>query len=196
MELLAIIRRIDTDGDAVVNFTEFAEFMDPIFPGPRPPLDLPPPIHPLDYVPPPRPLSAARYSSPIRASVAIDRARAISAERVRRAVLTSPYRPVVVPDPWDGRPVVVDPCYRPLPDPLPLPPPRRLVDRLTVPPGKPVLRLLDEDDLVHSLKEVCNLELELETAKINLAHKSDFNLHDAFNIFDHYRSGLITAPEL
>lgn len=28
MELVAIIRRIDTDGDATVNYSEFAEFME------------------------------------------------------------------------------------------------------------------------------------------------------------------------
>jgi len=34
MELLAIIRRFDTDGDAVVNYTEFAEFVRRAFPSP------------------------------------------------------------------------------------------------------------------------------------------------------------------
>jgi len=65
------------------------------------------------------------------------------------------------------------------------------------PSRKPILRLHDEDELVHSLKELCNLEQELETGKINLAHKSDFNLFDAFNIFDQpARDGQVTIHEL
>jgi hypothetical protein len=64
------------------------------------------------------------------------------------------------------------------------------------PSRKPVLRRHDEDELVHALKDQCNFEQELENAKINLAHKSDFNLYDAFNIFDLNRNGLITTNEL
>jgi hypothetical protein len=52
------------------------------------------------------------------------------------------------------------------------------------PAKKPILRLSDEDELVHALKELCDLERELETAKINLASKTDFNITDGFNIFD------------
>ena len=57
MELLAMVRRIDTDGDANITYSEFAEFIRPIIPFPRPPA---PPV----YVPPPR------YSSPQRPSSA------------------------------------------------------------------------------------------------------------------------------
>jgi hypothetical protein len=35
MELLAIIRRMDTDGDAILVYSEFAEFVRPISPAPR-----------------------------------------------------------------------------------------------------------------------------------------------------------------
>jgi len=33
-------------------------------------------------------------------------------------------------------------------------------------PGKPILRIPEEDELVHALKEQCNLEAELENSKI------------------------------
>jgi len=40
------------------------------------------------------------------------------------------------------------------------------------------------------------LEAELETSKINLARKGDFNIHDSFVIFDINRDGLVDAVEL
>lgn len=153
MELLAIIRRIDTDGNARINYSEFAEFVRPLVPGPRP----------VTYVPPPRPVSPQRASmtSPMRSS---SPARARSP--TRPAAYTSPIRASASPS------------------------------RLS-PSRKPILRLHDEDELIHSLKELCNLEQELETGKINLAHKSDFNLFDAFNIFDQpVRDGQVTTNEL
>lgn len=77
MELLAIVRRIDTDGDASITYAEFAEFVRPISPAPRP----------LAYAPPPRPASPQRSfasTSPLKSSAA---ARSMSMERPR----TSPY---------------------------------------------------------------------------------------------------------
>jgi hypothetical protein len=83
MELLAIIRRIDTDGDAAIAYSEFAEFVRPAIPGPRvssiPPLrSSSPPRHsssPLKSSSPMRSSSPARvtYSSPIRPSVSPSR---------------------------------------------------------------------------------------------------------------------------
>ena len=40
------------------------------------------------------------------------------------------------------------------------------------------------------------LERELEAAKMQLAYKSDFNLFDAFNIFDQGRVGNITIHDI
>ena len=69
LELLAIIRRMDTDGDATVNYSEFAEFVRPLIPVPAP----------ISYPPPPRPISPVRTSSsPMRTS---SPARAASAGR-------------------------------------------------------------------------------------------------------------------
>ena len=153
LELLAIIRRIDTDGDAVVVYSEFAEFVRPAIPAPRG----------VTYAPPVRPSSATRTgnASPLRNSSPV---RSYSTQK-SRAAYSSPVRASVSPS------------------------------RLS-PSRKPILRLNDEDELVHALKELCNLEQELETAKVNLAHKSDFNLYDAFNIFDQPRYGSISVHEL
>ena len=61
------------------------------------------------------------------------------------------------------------------------------------PSRKPILRMPAEDELVHVLKEQCNLEAEIETNKINLAQRTDFNLYDAFNVFDVPRIGSVDA---
>jgi Ca2+-binding EF-hand superfamily protein len=62
-------------------------------------------------------------------------------------------------------------------------------------PG-PRLRPSDEDELIHSLKDLCNNEQELENAKVSLSRERDFNLRDAFDIFDTNRSGRISSAEL
>jgi len=161
MELLAIIRRIDTDGDACIIYSEFAEFVRPAIPVPRS----------VSYAPPARSSSAYRAgnSSPLKNTSPI---RSYSAQR-SRAAYTSPQRAS-----------------------YPSPPRASVSPSRLSPSRKPILRLNDEDELVHALKELCNLEQELESSKINLAHKSDFNLFDAFNIFDVPRYGSISVHEL
>ena len=150
MELLAIIRRMDTDGDAILVYSEFAEFVRPLSPVPR-----------AGGSParssPARASSANRssYTSPLKSSAA---ARASSANRSS--------------------------------------PPRRSSPVRTSPIRAPTLRPHDEDELVHSLKDLCNNEQDLETAKINLSRCHDFNLRDAFDIFDTNRSGRISVHEL
>lgn len=167
MELLAIIRRIDTDGDASVDYNEFAEFVRPLAPVARPV---------LAPVPPPRVVVAdplVRPGSPLRSS---------SPGRVVRTVETSPGRRVtVVEEPT--RVATVYPPPRVVPVYPPVQPPafvRTVSPSRLSPSRKPVLPLYQEDELIHALKEQCNLEQEIETAKINLAHKPDFNLVDAF----------------
>lgn len=119
MELIATVRRIDTDGDANILYSEWAEFLRPAFPSPRPPTSSSPirssspaRTSPLKSSSPMRASSPMRTSSPVRASVSPSRA--------------SPSR-------------------------------------------KPILRIYDEDELVHGLKDLCNQEQELENAKISLA---------------------------
>ena len=41
-----------------------------------------------------------------------------------------------------------------------------------------------EDETVRALREYIELENKLENAKINLALRYDFNLFDAFRVFD------------
>jgi len=143
MELLAIIRRIDTDGDCEITMPEFAEFMTPIAPLPLP---LPAPIverHPLDFPPPPRALSPVPLT---RTEEMLERSRiARSIGRTRPVVRhISPTRTVVVDEP-------VDPLY-PLPFPVPRAYPLDPLPRVSPSRGPP-LRLFEEDELVHSLKE-------------------------------------------
>lgn len=120
LELLAIVRRIDTDGDAVILYSEWAEFVRAAYPAPRPLASTPP-----------RPSSAARYgaSSPLKSSSPI---RPSSAGR-SGARYSSPVRPAASISP----------------------------SRLS-PSRKPILRIYDEDELVHGLKDLCNQEQELE----------------------------------
>jgi Ca2+-binding EF-hand superfamily protein len=61
---------------------------------------------------------------------------------------------------------------------------------------QPLLRLEDEDELVRALREQISLEKELENAKINLVQRHDFNLYDAFRIFDIDARGYITYSDI
>ena len=155
LELLAIVRRIDTDGDAIILYSEWAEFVRAAFPAPRPLASTPP-----------RPASATRFrsSSPLKSSSPV---RPASASRVGR--YSSPIRPAATAS--------ISPS------------------RLS-PSRKPILRIYDEDELVHGLKDLCTQEQEIETAKIQLAQKHDFNLRDAFDIFDVPRYGAIDSYQL
>jgi len=182
MELLAIVRRIDTDGDASVDYNEFAEFVRPLVPVARPLLGPVPPPR-VVVTGPLRPGSPLRTSSP-RRIVEVSPGRTVVIEDPPRAVYPSPYVPRVV-EVSPSRRVVVDPY-----GPIALDPARFSPSR------KPVLPLYQEDELIHSLKEVCNLEQEIETAKINLAHKPDFNLVDAFQVFDQPRYGQVDVHQL
>jgi Ca2+-binding EF-hand superfamily protein len=151
-ELLSIIRRFDTDGDARLSFAEFSEFMRGAGPVPVPvPVVLPHPV----YVSPvrhyPSPVRPVIYHSPVRVSPV---PRATSAPRIRA-----------------GSPVRSIHSRRPL-------------------------HLPEEDALVTAMKDLCTGERELEAAKTALTLKSDYNLVDAFNIFDVNRDGLVDVHEL
>lgn len=61
---------------------------------------------------------------------------------------------------------------------------------------QPLLRLEEEDELVRALREQISLEKEIENAKISLAQRHDFNLYDAFRIFDIDARGYITYTDL
>ena len=69
--------------------------------------------------------------------------------------------------------------------------------RATSPVRKqPLLRLEDEDELVRALREQISLEKELEQAKVSLVQRADFNLYDAFRVFDIDARGYITYSDL
>jgi Ca2+-binding EF-hand superfamily protein len=166
MELLAIIRRVDTDGDASVDYKEFAEFMQPLAPVARIPVI----VEPIPAVVV-RPSSPLRGGSPLRGSSPRREPSPMRTASPARARGGSPLR--------ESSPARAT-AFNPMPMPVRVSPSR-----------KPVLPLYQEDELVHALKEVCNLEQEIENAKIQLAHKPDFNMIDAFQIFDQPRYGAV-----
>ena len=162
-ELLAIVRRIDTDGDANLSYSEFCDFVRSQYPPSRP-----------AYEPPPRPSSASRgrNSSPLRPSGSD--ARCMSAARH-----SSPLRPS---SPYRSS----SPQRPPIPEPPRYPSPGR----------GPRLAPRDEDEMINGLRNMIQGENDIEREKINCALKPDFNMVDAFNIFDSNRNGVISSFEL
>ena len=59
-----------------------------------------------------------------------------------------------------------------------------------------MLNVREEDELVQSLRDIIRIESDIEGEKNILANKHDFNLIDAFGIFDQRRVGWITATDL
>ena len=156
-ELLAIVRRIDTDGDANLSYAEFCDFVRSQYPPSRP-----------SYEPPARPSSASRgrNSSPLRPTGSD--ARAMSAARH-----SSPLRPS---SPYRSS----SPSRPPIPEPPRYPSPG---------PRQPRLAPRDEDEMINGLRNMIGGENDVEREKINLALKPDFNMVDAFQIFDTNRDG-------
>jgi len=52
------------------------------------------------------------------------------------------------------------------------------------------------DEFIKVLKDIIFAEREVESAKIELALKSDFNIVDKFNMFDLRGSGNVTQQDL
>ncbi len=180
-ELLQIIRRMDTDGDASLSYTEFADFIR----SQRPPTTVH--YHVVDA--PTR--SPVRASSPLRSSSPVVVTRSPIREVVHYSPLpvrvVSPVREVIYRSPI-REPVIVRHVS-----------PIRSYDVIPVrvsPVKKPILPLYEEDQLVNSLRDVVQQERELEASKVNLTLKPDFNLHDAFGIFDVDHDGQISVGEL
>jgi len=181
MELLAIIRRIDTDGDASVNYGEFAELLLPL----APVAIISPLIAPTVIIPPPiRATSPLRSSSPVRVVEVSPGRRVVVEERpfvpLAPPLYVSPSR--LAPPIYASPPILAPPLYAS---------PSRLA-----PSRKPILPLYQEDELIHSLKEQCNLEQEIEAAKIGLGNRPDFNIVDAFSVFDVPRYGQVDVHQL
>lgn len=181
LDLLACIRRIDTNGTATVDFQEWCEFN-----------KLLQPIHTFNPQPipaaRPRSYAAGRMASPLRNK---SPPRVMSVERV-----VAPGKEVTYETTYDPvRGTTQTTAYPSMP-PFPEPPARRWAPARVSPSRKPLLRVPDEDHLIHSLKEQCVLEQELENHKVLLAQQNDFNIYDAFNIFDISRSGAFSVTEL
>ena len=171
-ELLAIVRRIDTDGDAQLTYSEFAEYIRSSYP-----------------------------PSPTRAALEASQ-RAASAERYRRTLMesslraSSPLRPQTSPRAYSATrhssPLRPSSPYRTSSPARPSPEPRRFAS----PSRKPVLNLRDEDELVNGLRQLIQAENDIEREKIALANRADFNLTDAFKIFDTNYNGRLSVVEL
>ena len=56
-------------------------------------------------------------------------------------------------------------------------------------PRQPRLAPRDEDEMINGLRAMIGGENDVEREKINLALKPDFNMVDAFQIFDTNRDG-------
>lgn len=63
-------------------------------------------------------------------------------------------------------------------------------------PCGPLMTSTQEYDLVKGLYDIIKEERDLENAKLNLARRLDFNLYDAFKIFDTCSRGYITLADL
>ena len=59
-----------------------------------------------------------------------------------------------------------------------------------------MLSMRDEDELVQGLRDLIRIEGEIEQEKVHLANRSDFNLTDAFKIFDQRGYGCVDRWEL
>lgn len=57
----------------------------------------------------------------------------------------------------------------------------------------PCLDRVEQNELANTFKEIIFIERDIESAKIDLALKSDFNLVDGFRIFDTRGLGFITS---
>lgn len=182
-ELLTIIRRIDTDGDASLSYAEFSEFLRSSNPPARQVLEETDRAH--------RAASAEKFrrtmggssshSSPLKAQS--DHLRAHSAGRG-----TSSFQSPAKHDHAGhshASPLKTSPC-KVHNDTFPRMSPAR----------KPILNIREEDELVTSLRDFIQLERELESNKVSLALKTDFNLTDAFKIFDQRYLGNITVHDL
>lgn len=55
---------------------------------------------------------------------------------------------------------------------------------------------IEQSELANSLKSIIFIERDIEAAKINLALKPDFNMMDAFRMFDIKALGSISLSDL
>lgn len=114
-----------------------------------------------------------------------------------RPYYLDPYYRSIMCDPY-WRPSICDPICRPVSVCDPICRPLSVCDpcRPVYRPCAPTLSSSNEYELVKALYDIIKEERDLEAAKINLAKRADFNLYDAFKVFDTTSRGYITIADL
>ena len=181
-ELLTIVRRVDTDGDARLSYSEFSEFLRSFHPPARQVLEEADRAHRAESAEKfRRSMAGSSHASPLKSGG--DHARPHSHGRNATSFAS--------PDRHSSPLRESSPPHRhtsPARESHPYP-------RLS-PSRKPLLHLHEEDNLVNCLRDMIALERELESNKTSLALKSDFNLTDAFKIFDRDYRGSVTIADV
>jgi len=123
------------------------------------------------------PVSEPRTSSPLKSSAGLRSSSPIRSSPVRYSPVRQSHCSPVRSSPVRSSPVRYSPVR-------------------VSPVRRPILHLHEEDQLVNGLRDFIALERELESSKVALTLKPDFNLHDAFRIFDQGHYGAISVADL
>lgn len=173
-EVIAIIRRLDSDGDNRVLLDEFIDGLRPAVPAPLP---SPAATTTSAFEESKRPSSPLRRTaaSPLRADAPSATLGASSSNLGAGFAATqgSPARSFTGTGSGFNAGASGSPSRRFSP-----------------------LRPSDEGELVRAFKEQISLENELEDAKNRLALQPDFNLPDAFDLLDRYNLGSLASTDL
>ena len=173
-EVIAIIRRLDADGDNRVMLDEFADGLRPAISSP-----LPAPISTSAAFEE----SKARPSSPLRRTATSP----LRAEGAGATLAASSSNRGAGFGASRGSPARTFTATGSGFNPAASGSPNRRFSPM---------RVSDESELVRAFKEQITLENELEDAKNRLALQPDFNLPDAFDLLDRYNRGSLSAHEL
>jgi Ca2+-binding EF-hand superfamily protein len=177
-ELTSIIRRIDTDGDAKISYSEYSDFM-------RLSSPLSKPFDTDNY--------RREFSESKRDRLDAYNSSPLKHENKRRPQSASKYT---------SKHVQFDDMRTPVKGEKPSDASAGNSNYNTAEKSmrssayKSPIKQEIEDETVRTLKEHLNLEKEVESAKVNLAMKPDFNLFDAFKVFDTQSVGYLTVSDL
>ncbi len=168
-EVIAIIRRLDSDGDNRVTLDEFADAVRPAVPLPSPI-----PVASSSFEEVKRASSPLRRTaaSPLRATADAGASHGSSANLAGAFAATS------------GSPARSFTASQ------------TNFAATSSPSRRSPMRIDDESELVRGFKEQITLENELEDAKNRLALQPDFNLPDAFDLLDRHLFSSLSATEL
>jgi hypothetical protein len=173
-EVIAIIRRLDADGDNRVMLDEFAEGLRPAIPSPLPA----PATNSSTFEE-----SKGRPSSPLRRTATSP----LRAEGAGVTLAASSSNLGAGFGATNGSPARTFTASASGFNPAATSSPTRRYSPM---------RVSDESELVRAFKEQIALENELEDAKNRLALQPDFNLPDAFDLLDRYNLGSLSANDL